>query len=67
MTNPQLVCATHRDVARLERIWRLSAVTNRDTRPQLSELEATLIVGTERFEVTGRCVLMLARLAERAE
>jgi hypothetical protein len=36
------------------------------SRPKLSELKATLIIGTERFELTGRSVLILARLAARA-
>lgn len=40
------------------------AVNERVPRPKLSELAATLIVGTERFELTGRSVLILAARAQ---
>ncbi len=42
-------------------------MNERAPRPRLAELAATLIVGTERFELTGRSVLILARLAARAQ
>ncbi len=43
-----------------------AAVTDMN-RPKLSELEGTLIVGSERFTLSGRALLVLARLAARAE
>ena len=42
-------------------------MSDRASRPKLSELGATLIVGPERFELTGRAVVVLARLAARAD
>ncbi len=36
-------------------------------RPKLSRLVATLTVASERFELTGRAALVLARLAAHAE
>jgi len=42
-------------------------MTQKRSRPKLSELTGTLIIGTQQFELTGRAVLVHARLAVSTE